>query len=93
MTAIFRQIGVPLRETFTADNGVPWNATVKRPDLFLRQEWAVAMGGDEVQSALNRAARYGIRYRLEKTIVAGREPVIEIYRRIGGPFIPPAGKQ
>jgi 4-amino-4-deoxy-L-arabinose transferase-like glycosyltransferase len=93
ITAIFREMGIPLRETFTADNGVPWNATVKRPDLFLRQEWAVAMGGDEVQSALNRAARYGIRYRLEKTIVAGREPVIEIYRRTGGPFTPPAGKQ
>ena len=87
-TAIFRQTGIPLRETFTADNGVPWNATVKRPDLFLRQEWAVVMGGDEVQSAINRAARYGIRYRLEKTIVAGREPVIEIYRRIGGPSGP-----
>ena len=93
MTAIFRQMGIPLRETFTADNGVPWNATVKRPDLFLWQEWAVVTGGDEVQSAVNRGARYGIRYRLEKTIVAGREPVIEIYRRIGGPFTPPAGAQ
>ena len=93
MTAIFRQMGIPLGETFTADNGLPWNATVKRPDLFLWQEWAVVMGGDEVQSAVNRGARYGIRYRLEKTIVAGREPVIEIYRRIGGPFTPPAGAQ
>ena len=88
MTAIFREVGIPLRETFTADNGVPWSATVKRPDLFLRQQWAVVMGGDEVQSAVNRAARYGIRYRMEKMIVADREPVIEIYRRIGGPFGP-----
>jgi 4-amino-4-deoxy-L-arabinose transferase-like glycosyltransferase len=88
MTAIFREMGVPLRETFTADNGVPWMATVRRPDLFLWQQWAVAMGGDEVQSAVNRAGRYGIRYRMEKMIVAGREPVIEIYRRIGGPFGP-----
>jgi len=88
MTAIFRQMGLPLRETFTADNGLPWTASVKRPDLFLRQEWAVAMGGDEVQSAVNRAARYGIRYRMEKMIISGREPVIEIYRRVGGPFGP-----
>jgi len=85
MTAIFRRMDLPLRETFTADNGVPWTATVKRPDLFLRQQWAVAMGGDEVQSAVNRAARYGIRYRMEKMIISGREPVIEIYRRVGGP--------
>jgi 4-amino-4-deoxy-L-arabinose transferase-like glycosyltransferase len=88
MTAIFREMGLPLRETFTADSDLPWFATVKRPDLFLRQQWAVSMGGDEVQSAVNRAARYGIRYRLEKMIVAGREPVIEIYRRVGGPFGP-----
>jgi hypothetical protein len=81
-------MGLPLRETFTADNGLPWIATVKRPDLFLGQQWAVVMGGDEVQTAVNRAGRYGIRYRLEKMIVAGREPVIEIYRRTGGPFRP-----
>jgi hypothetical protein len=87
LTGIFRNMGLPLRETFTADNGLPWQATVRRPDLFLRQEWAVVMGGDPVQTAINRAGRYGIRYRLEKMIVAGRDPVIEIYRRIGGPRV------
>jgi hypothetical protein len=87
MTGIFRVMGIPLRETFTADNGLPWQATVMRPDLFLWQEWAVVMGGDPVQTAIYRAGRHGIRYRLEKTIVAGKDPVIEIYRRIGGPIV------
>jgi hypothetical protein len=87
LTGIFRAMGLPLRETFTADNNLPWEATVRRPELFLWQEWAVVMGGDEVQSAINRAGRYGIRYRLEKMIVAGRDPVIEIYRRVGGPRV------
>jgi len=32
-----------------------WPAAVARPDLFLREEWAVAFGGDPVQSAINRA--------------------------------------
>ncbi len=82
LTAIYREMGIPLRETFTGDNGVPWLATVTRPDLFLWQEWAVVMGGDAAQSAVNRAGRYGIHYRLEKTIMAPRSPVIEIYRRI-----------
>jgi hypothetical protein len=82
LTAIFREAGIPLRETFTADNGVPWLAAVRRPELFLSEEWAVVMGGDDVQSAINRAGRYGIHYRLEKMIVAGTEPVLEIYRRI-----------
>jgi hypothetical protein len=82
LTAIYREMGIPLRETFTGDNGVPWLATVNRPDLFLWQEWAVVMGGDAAQSAINRAGRFGIHYRLEKMIVARRSPVIEIYRRI-----------
>ncbi|PWU03498.1 MAG: hypothetical protein C5B51_18955 [Terriglobia bacterium] len=82
VTAIYREAGIPLRETFTGDNGVIWQATVTRPDLFLRQQWAVVMGGDAAQSAINRAGRFGIRYRLEKTIVAPKSPVIEIYRRI-----------
>ncbi len=82
LTAIFRQAGIPLRETFTGDNGIPWQAAVTRPDLFLWQEWAVVMGGDEAQSGINRAGRYGIHYRLEKTIVAPKSPVIEIYHRI-----------
>jgi hypothetical protein len=87
LTGVFRTMGLPLRETFTADNGLQWQATVMRPDLFLWQEWAVVMGGDPVQTAINRAGRHGIRYRLEKTIVAGKDPVIEIYRRIGGPRV------
>ncbi|HJT86850.1 MAG TPA: glycosyltransferase family 39 protein [Bryobacteraceae bacterium] len=84
MTAIYRQLGIPLRQTFTQDNGIPWDATVTRPDLLLWQEWAVVAGGDPVQSGINRAGRYGIRYRLEKSIVTKGAPVIEIYRRIGG---------
>lgn len=82
LTAIYRETGIPLRETFTGDNGLPWQATVTRPDLFLHQQWAVVIGGDDAQSAINRAARFGIHYRLEKMIVAPKSPVIEIYRRI-----------
>jgi len=54
--------------------------------LFLWQEWAVVRGGnDPVRIAIvERAPRYGIRYRLELTIRKKDEPVIEIYRRIGG---------
>ena len=90
LTAIYREAGIPLRETFTGDDRVPWQATVTRPELFLWQEWAVAMGGDPVEAAINRAGRYGIQYRLEKTIAAPKSPVIEIYRRVGRAFRPAA---
>jgi len=54
---------------------------VARPDLFLREEWAVAFGGDPVQSAINRAFLRGPRYTLQKTIMVKGSPVMEIYRR------------
>lgn len=82
--AVYRELGIPLRESFTVNNGLLWLATVRRPDLFLWQEWALVMGGDQAQSGVNRAGRAGIRYKLEKTIVVKDSPVIEIYRRIGG---------
>jgi hypothetical protein len=90
MIAIYRQLGIPIREVFTIDNGLPWQAAMQRPELWLHQEWAVAEGGDPVQSAVNRLARLGIGqdhspcYRLEQSIIIENAPVIEIYRRTGG---------
>jgi hypothetical protein len=81
---IFRAMGIPLGDTFSVVNGLPYLATVTRPDLFLWHQWAVVKGGDPSQSAIHRAGRYGIRYRLEKVIIRKDEPVIEIYRRVGG---------
>ncbi|MGA2721391.1 MAG: glycosyltransferase family 39 protein [Bryobacteraceae bacterium] len=80
LTGIYRQMGIPLRETFTGDNGLPWLATVRRPELFLWQEWAVAMHGDAVAAAAVRDGRYS----LEKSIMVKGAPAIEIYRRTGG---------
>ena len=73
---IYRYMGIPLRETFSVSNGLPWEATVRRPELWLRQEWAVVKRGDPVDRAIARAARFGIRYRLEKVIIEKDEPVI-----------------
>ena len=80
MAGIYRASGIPLRETFTGDNGLPWLAAVARPELFVRQEWAVAQAGDPVSRAIQRLPRYT----LEKTITVKGAPAIEIYRRTGG---------
>jgi len=77
LMAIYREAGIPLRETLTGDDQVPWLAAVARPDLFLWQQWAVAMKDDLVAHAANRSGSY----RLEKSIAAPKSPVIEIYRR------------
>jgi hypothetical protein len=79
ITGIYREAGIPLRETLTWDNWPLWPAAVTRPDLFLREEWAVVTGGDPVQTALLRAGLKGPRYELVKTIVVPHAPVVEIY--------------
>ena len=84
LTGIFREAGIPIREVFSELNGLPWEAAVERPELYLWQEWAVAAGGDRVQTAVNRANRQGPCYTLERTIIVKDAPVIEIYRRTGG---------
>jgi hypothetical protein len=81
LTGIYRTLNIPLRDTFTPDNGLPFDAAVSRPELFLREPWVVTMGGAAAQSAVNRAARLGIVYSLEKTVIVKDAPVIEIYRR------------
>jgi 4-amino-4-deoxy-L-arabinose transferase-like glycosyltransferase len=81
VTGIYRTLAIPLRDTFTPDNGLPFDATVLRPELFLHEPWVVTMGGAAAQTAVNRAARLGIVYSLEKTIIVKDAPVIEIYHR------------
>jgi hypothetical protein len=82
VTAIYREMGIPLRETFTECDGIPWNAAVTRPELFLWQEWAVARRGDAVFDAV--AVKDSAHYTLVKTIIEKDEPVIEIYHRGSG---------
>jgi hypothetical protein len=85
LTGIYREMGIPLRETFTECDGIPWNAAVTRPDLFLWQEWAVVQRGDALFGAV--AGKDSAHYTLVKTIIEKDEPVIEIYQRgSGGKF-------
>lgn len=81
LTGIYREAGIPLHETFTGDNGIPFDALLLRPDLHLRQEWAVAVGGDPVQTAVWKGPRFGKNYSLVRQIIVKGAPVVEIYRR------------
>jgi hypothetical protein len=81
LTAIYRTLGIPLRETLTGDNDLEWQAAMARPDLFLRADWAVVQGGDEVQTMIDKARLHGPRYELERRVTVKGGPVIEIYKR------------
>jgi len=84
-TGVFREAGIPLRDTLTGDNGPHWQAAMLRPDLFLWEQWALVMGGDPVQTAVNRARRRGPNYDLARRIIVKGAPVIEIYERHTAP--------
>lgn len=81
VTGIFLEAGIPLRETLHSGNAPHYQASIARPDLFLWEEWAVAISGDEVATALLRAHKDGPRYDRVKMIAVRGAPVIEIYRR------------
>jgi hypothetical protein len=85
LAGIYREMGVPLKDTYNVNNRLFWDAALSRPELFLHGQWAVAERGDRLTAALTRAATYGIRYRLELTVEKKGVPVIEVYRRVGGP--------
>ncbi|HTS48089.1 MAG TPA: glycosyltransferase family 39 protein [Bryobacteraceae bacterium] len=82
LTGIFREAGIPLRDTLHQGNVLEWLSATRRPDLFLRQRWAVAMAGDEVATAVEQATHMsGPRYHLVKSIQVPHAPAIEIYKR------------
>jgi hypothetical protein len=81
LAGVYPQAGIPLRETLHEGNDPFWTAALARPDLFLWEEWVVAIGGDKVSSAMAKSGRWGVRYPLVKTISFKGGPVIEIYRR------------
>jgi Dolichyl-phosphate-mannose-protein mannosyltransferase len=81
LTGVLREAGIPLREALDVDNGLFWEALVGRPELYPKPEWVIAQGGDGAQTAVNRAGRVGVTYRMEKQIMVKGQPVIEIYRR------------
>ena len=81
LTGIFREAGIPLRETLHEGNEPYWQGAVARPDLMLWEEWVVAISGDKVSSAVFKTRKSGPRYGLVKSIAVKGAPVIEIYRR------------
>ena len=81
LTGVLRQAGIPLREGLQQGNHPAWDAATLRPDLFLQEEWGLAVAGDTVASAILRAQRHGPHYELRKEIIVEGAPVIEIYQR------------
>jgi hypothetical protein len=81
LAGVLRAAGIPLRETLYTDEPA-WLAAIARPDLFLYEEWALAISGDAVATAVQKATlKNGPRYHRVQTIMLRGAPVIEIYKR------------
>lgn len=79
--AIVRESGLQLRDTLHVGNGPHAHATLMRPDLFLWEEWAIAISADDVSSAMMKDMTTAKRYKLVQTLHEKNGPVVEIYRR------------
>lgn len=82
LTGVLREAGIPLRESLYDGNNPHFGAAVARPDLFLWEEWALAISGDQVATALLKLGRGDVRYQCVKMVQVKDAPPIEIYRRI-----------
>jgi hypothetical protein len=81
MTAIYRILGVHLRNTLTGDNDVEFVMATSKPEIFLHTDWAIVTGGDPIQGVIDRARRDGPKYDLKHTVMVKGEPALEIYKR------------
>jgi hypothetical protein len=81
LMGIYRQAGIPFREALHDGNNPMFMATLARPDLYLSEEWVVAISGDPVSTAMLKMRRYQPHYECVRMIAVKGAPVIEIYRR------------
>lgn len=81
LTGILREAGIPLRDSLHDGNEPAWMAATTQPNLFLHEEWVIAISGDAVATAAQRVTRPGLRYHLERITMIKGAPVIELYRR------------
>jgi hypothetical protein len=79
-TAIYRDLGIPLRETLTGDNGAVWSAATNGPNQFQHDTWAVVIAGDYAEKAVQKAGCFT----LEQTFKVNDAPEMHVYRRTGG---------
>lgn len=94
LAGVFLEAGLPLREALHEGNRPQWEAAVLRPDLFARERWVLAISGDKVATAIERAPKTGPHYDLLESIAVKGAPVIRIYRRTNGnPFHEGARRQ
>ncbi len=81
LTGVLREAGIPLKESLHDGNNPHFLAVLARPDLFLWDEWVLAISGDSVSTALLKLRPGGVQFRRVKIVEVKGAPPVEIYRR------------
>lgn len=82
LSGILRTANIPLREALHEGNGPLYRSALIRPDLFLWEDWGIAIEGDPVSQMLRRQLKKKPRFELVNSFPRPKEPAIEIYRRL-----------
>lgn len=81
LAGVYREAGIPLRETLHDGNEPQWMAATQRPDLFLWEEWAVGTSDDRISAAVLKMERTRGLYECVKIVATKDAPVLQIYHR------------
>jgi hypothetical protein len=81
LTGVLRSAGIPLRAGMHQGNHPAWDSAIARPELFLHEEWALAIEGDAVSRTVVRAEQGGVHYQIRKRVIVEGAPPVEIYER------------
>lgn len=85
LTNVYREAGIPFKATVNECDILIWEVRLKRPDLFLTENWVISISGDAVSQAMAKAHFGRYSYRCVKIVeVKGAAP-IEIFRRFPKP--------
>ena len=82
LTGVLREAGIPLRESLYDGNNPHFLAVLARPDLFLWEEWALAIFGRPGRDRALEAWKGDVRYECVKIVQVKGAPPMEIYRRV-----------
>ncbi|MDX2270275.1 MAG: glycosyltransferase family 39 protein [Bryobacter sp.] len=81
LTATLQFAGIPLRECLHNGDLLAFERVAARPDLFLRERWAIVIATDPPGEALHRAVESGLPYSLLLRLSLKNAPVVEVWQR------------
>lgn len=83
LTGILTEAGIPIAESIHQGDLVLYESMLKRPDLFLRCDWVIALSADPASYAMAQRPRE--QWQCVKLILTPYSRVVEVWRRVRTP--------